>query len=149
MKRITLVFLAMLCGCVRLHQIEMHTSTDEIRIAPERSSLGISSLTTTEDKTRQPIIDMKRSWAKKDGQRYQIATRRNEYVDSQTDPTPWTFEWVDLLVAKNGRQDRASWSDGEWELHLEYTDSSLRQPIDARFKLWTHSYNPIRDGAPN
>jgi hypothetical protein len=96
-----------------------------------------------------PRIEVKRSWAKKDGQTYQLATRRNEYVDSQTDPTPWTFEWVDLLVAENGRQDRVPWSEGEWELHLEYTDSSLRQPIDARFKLWAQSYNPVRDGAPN
>jgi hypothetical protein len=127
----------------------MHTSTDEVRVAKDGSSLGVSSLIPTEDKSRQPKIDVQRSWAASNGQTYRLVTRRNAYVDSLKEPTPWTFEWVDLVAVKDGREVKASWSNGEWELHLEYTNAQLRPPIDAKFRLWTFWYIPLIHGSPN
>ena len=124
-------------------QIEWHSSNEELRIAPERGRLMVSSLTGTEDKSRQPSIDVQRSFAIKDGVTYKIATSRNAYVDSRKNLTPWTVGWIYLISDQNGESRRGRWSSGEWQLHLEYTDSGLRGPIDAKFRLWTFWYNPL------
>lgn len=135
-------------ACIPTTQIQWHSSTEEIRIAPGSDRLGVSSKNMTGNLADTPRIDIGKSYATKDGQKYRLRTEINAYVEDQKS-THWGFEWV-MLVKHNGKDTKQiNWSNGRWELHLEYQKPLSRPIIDSKFTLSTFWYIPIVDGWPN
>jgi hypothetical protein len=128
-------------GCTPIQQIDWESSNSEIRIAPETDRIFVTILTKTTDPLKQPSIDPAHSFAVHEGRRYPLLVKKNDYVDPSV--SPWNVKVV-LLTLPNGKPtDTVRWEDGKWDLHLEFAGQTTRDPIDARFVLWTAWYSPL------
>jgi len=141
MKRLLLLLAMGVSGCTPIQQIDWESSNTELRIAPERDRIFLTILTKTTDRAKQPSIDITQSFAVHEGRRYLLTVKKNDYVD--TGVSPWAVD-VAQLTSPNGKPtDTVPWKDGKWELHLEFTGPTTRDPIDAKFVLWTAWYSPV------
>ena len=147
MRLYFLLVTSLVAGCMPLQQIDWESSISEIRIAPKRNVLYISIMTSTTDRTKKPSIDVSRSYAVHDGQRYRIQSKKNSYVSPGE--SPWTMEIVNLAPASTDATQQLEWENGKWELHLEFKGTTQRDPIDAKFSLRTFWYSPLIHGMPN
>lgn len=96
--------------------------------------MGLSVLTRTSDPARQPVIDAARSHATHAGRRYALRVVPSTY---RPFVTPWMNASLYLLTPDRNELDAGHWDNGDWDLHIAFTDERPEPDIDLSFRLRT------------
>ena len=144
-----IILTAVLSGCIPLAQTHIHPSRTDFICHVSDGGLYIGWQSNSAEPSKQSDIDISSSWAvSPKGHVYAFNAVPRTYLTGEKSYWRDTTLYLRELNMSLGK-DSKRWGNGNWKLHLAFTNRISHKPIDAEVKISTFYYNPIIHGPPN